>query len=113
MKTFESTRLHEPFSRLAHRLRVQERSSVTPPLLLPVARRVSRPNSTPVVLKFDSRENVGLVREPRPTKLPLHSVTDLIQYILENLIDGYDTDFISVSSDRVDTRSPRALSARD
>jgi hypothetical protein len=36
-----------------------------------------------------------------------------IQNILENLIDGYDADFISVSSDRVDTRSPRALSARD
>ena len=33
----------------------------------------------------------------------------LIQNIFENLIDGYDADFISVSSDRVDTRSPRGL----
>jgi hypothetical protein len=37
------------------------------------------------------------------------TVAALIQNILENLIDGYDTDFISVASDRVDTRSPRDL----
>jgi hypothetical protein len=78
-----------------------------------MARRVSRPNSTPSC--FEVRFSAKTVDwfESLAPKLPLHSVTDLIQNILENLIDGYDTDFISVSSDRVDTRSPRALSARD
>jgi len=45
--------------------------------------------------------------------VPVSSLADLIQNILENLVDGYDRDFISVASDRVDTRPPRALSARD
>jgi hypothetical protein len=51
----------------------------------------------------------GFERDNFPQRLSAPS----IQNILENLIDGYDADFISVSSDRVDTRSPRALSARD
>jgi hypothetical protein len=69
-----------------------------------MARRVSRPNSTPSC--FEVRFSAKTVDwfESLAPKLPLHSVTDLIQNILENLIDGYDTDFISVSSDRVDTR---------
>jgi hypothetical protein len=40
-------------------------------------------------------------------EFPAKPVVDLVQNILENLVDGYDRDFISVASDRVDTRTPR------